>query len=160
MNLPEAIEYARELGALKFFPSADAAVVKIGEVIAESCRDASEARWLVNEMIASFDEWPGPRMLKSVYDGQFAKGKARVFKGLGEKPPIDCQKCGDNGFVVRDGKYHRCDCPGGDSVNETFLTMLDCRTAPAKVERGGSATFTRITEADIAAALAAKGRTA
>lgn len=131
MQLTEAIEYARELGVLKHYWT-DAAVVKIGEIIADMCKDGTEARWLVNEIVREYNEWPGPKALKDTYDAHFIKAQANVFKGWGEKPETLCVRCGDMGTVRPNGaRYERCGCTNGRQVEQKYLDYLN--SAPAKV---------------------------
>ena len=92
------------LSQLKFFPTNEFAQQDIVETIQELCSTDAKAIKLVDLILESYDEWPGPATIRSTYESRVADKK--TF-GPG------CEKCDDgfgSAFLIRrrlpDGSMH------------------------------------------------------
>jgi hypothetical protein len=100
MQIEEAFVFAEELVVLKYFPAGAVALGKVAELIAEVCPTAEDARQVVDEMVRSYEEWPGPSHIRTVR-------QAIVVR---EKPPWDpnapkCQECDGTGWMPSVGSH-------------------------------------------------------
>lgn len=145
MKLDETLAYAEELSVLRDFPARDAAIAKIAELIAQLCANRRQARALVDAMTDGrrFDRWEGPATLRQVHSELFSSTSSNtVFPGF-DRPPIDCQRCTDNGqFVGSHGRMERCTCEAGralpQEVIDAFERMLQISRKFSKPVRGAA----------------------
>jgi len=81
----------------------------------------AQARWLVREARETWTEkWLGTGALKELFDARFpsASRPGNEAQPLGEKPPINCQDCQDNGVLRVRGRHQYCDCGQGTLIRE------------------------------------------
>jgi hypothetical protein len=152
----KALEFAGELEVLRFFPSSPKAIGKIAELIAELCADEVQARWLVDDVCKSCNEWPGPALLRERHASRYGKkAEDQTWPGW-EKPATLCAKCGDAGYTLAADVFEKCDCVAGESLPAKFLELLNQRTKTAKAKRGETAAFSRFSEAELRRILGAE----
>lgn len=79
----------------------------------------AQARWLVREARENWEKWMGTGALKQMFDARFppVHKAGNAAQPLGEKPPISCEKCQDNGWLRDGGRYHYCDCSLGVQIS-------------------------------------------
>ena len=65
------MDAAYRLSCLKFFPSHPAGVAEVAATIHEFAENESQVNWLVHEMKARFDEWPGPKTLRAIHCSRY-----------------------------------------------------------------------------------------
>ena len=60
-----------DLTMLKFFPSDDEARLGIVLMIGRMAEKEEQVRWLVQRVLALYNEWPGPGEVRAVYCSRF-----------------------------------------------------------------------------------------
>ena len=83
------MESLDRLGTLKYFPAKPTVVAAVGKILNELCRDDSEAKRLVDAVLAEFSEWPGPRAIKDLHTAEVASRRAPEVEAKG------CSLCCD-----------------------------------------------------------------
>ena len=74
MTLEEINQIAKliePLTMLKFFPADDGGRLAVMQLIGNMAANEAQVRWLVNRMLNLFDEWPGPRTMRTVFCQKF-----------------------------------------------------------------------------------------
>jgi len=68
MNFDKVTEMILELAGLKRFPVEDYARLALIKMVGEWTDSEDQVRGLVNEMLRSFDEWPGPKTFRQTFN--------------------------------------------------------------------------------------------
>jgi hypothetical protein len=118
-----------ELGCLKDFPMWNpSALEKIAENLARWCKTTAEARRLVDELTSGrFAEWPGPGVMKDVYQELFPQDEYQTPEWMkGNPPKITCGQCDDTG-ALHDTQFNwtRCQCDAGQAVEQSYIDKLN-----------------------------------
>ena len=71
VNVKRAAEAVGRLAILRFFPSDPNAQAAIVQILCEMARSNEQIDWLVNRMIAIYNEWPGPREMRACFCCRF-----------------------------------------------------------------------------------------
>jgi hypothetical protein len=125
MRTDEAMVFAEELACIPRFPwGSRPAVAKVAEVIAAMCGTPADAQRLVDTAVAEMGEWTGIPALRAIQAGLRASND-NTWRGLGERPPVNCGRCSDLGWVVEQWRAHRCHCDAARLVTEEELAQLD-----------------------------------
>lgn len=73
MTDQQAMGYVNLLGVLRFFPTEPEARMWLAKRITAWCvgvpgfTPECQAKWLVEKLLAEFDEWPGPKTMAEVF---------------------------------------------------------------------------------------------
>jgi hypothetical protein len=103
------------LTLMRFFPTSAYALQALVEIFTELCRNDQEAERLTTEMLAGFDQWPGPLALRRCYWTKVADGKG-------------CGACyGHSGWVYIGENI--CPCTCGRGRKERALITLGISVA-------------------------------
>jgi len=89
VSIDVQMESLDRLGTLKYFPAKPTVVAAVGKILNELCRDDSEAKRLVDAVLAEFSEWPGPRAIRELHTAEVASRRAPDVK------PKGCSLCYD-----------------------------------------------------------------
>jgi hypothetical protein len=151
LSFEAALAFAQSLATIPDFPRYEAAVHATAEDLGRWCKGAvvngvglnpeEQAALLVNEARENWYQWQGTAALRALFRSKFERPNRPELMVLdfGEKPPIDCNVCNDNGYYqAADGKYQFCECPAGLEMTKSmpdFLHKLNkCRQARARVK--------------------------
>lgn len=125
MQASEAYAFAEQLGCIPEFPWGNPpAVAKVAEVIAQLCRDAAEARALVNAASESMAKWSGIPGLRAIHQSLRAD-EDQTWRGSYPCISPDCDRCRDLGWVNEGGRHIRCHCGAALKVSDEELQSLD-----------------------------------
>jgi hypothetical protein len=67
MSFDDVADIVGELTCLTFFPEDEAGRLAVLKLVGRMAANPDQVRWLVDRMLNLFDEWPGPRTLRSVF---------------------------------------------------------------------------------------------
>jgi len=112
-----------------------------------------QAEWVVTEARENWDKWLGTAAFRQLFRSKFVApippGNAAV--DYGPKPPIDCPKCNDSGFLQSPRRY--CDCPMGQYLETLWgVRALETRRPQAAQGVRSLQPFEPVTIADMQAA--------
>ncbi len=68
MNFKAVLSMVLELTGLAKFPFEPAAHVALARMVCEWARSEAEVRALIDVMLCDFDEWPGPRTFREIFN--------------------------------------------------------------------------------------------
>jgi hypothetical protein len=71
MNFDTVSGLIAELTLLRFFPSEPNARLALVRMIGEMAHDENEVRWLVHRILALFNDWPGPLVIRQIFCSRF-----------------------------------------------------------------------------------------
>lgn len=114
----------------------------------------NQAEWLVMEARENWETWQGTYGLRKLFRSKFVPElpPSNAAVDYGPKPPIECAKCNDTGFI---GKQF-CDCSMGQQVKSIWGDIPPPFAQPRRPQtaQGVSALqpFRPITEEDLRAA--------
>jgi hypothetical protein len=121
----DALKFARRLKGIDGFPWDDEVIAANARHLQHWCKGSfvedrvwpawAQAEWMISQA-ELWPKWRGTGALKELFDSKFARKvePGNAFKPMGEKQPIQCQSCGDTGYVHPRGKYQYCDCSLGE----------------------------------------------
>ena len=112
-----AMDAAKSLADLNFFPSEENGQISVATIISSMCHTVDQARWLVEKMHRTYNSWPGPLEMRACFCSKFR--------------PID-------GFEVGSTIY-----PDGIPSDKEQLPQIVAPDVPA-LEGSESAEFLRI----------------
>jgi hypothetical protein len=164
----KAYSIAGRLTTIPDFPRNEEAIEATAEDLIRWCRGSNEgerewspeaqAIWTVEKARESWNSWIGSAALKSIFDSKFVILPTQPLN-LGERPPIDCRRCGDTGVVQNaTGRYEWCGCDQADRMRVELPDWLQFmnREKPKRTVKPLSpwpADLKPITQADIDAAV-------
>lgn len=62
-----ALNAVAAFGMLRFFPSDEITRATLAELIERMANKPHEIQWLVQKVLANYDEWPGPQHLRAIF---------------------------------------------------------------------------------------------
>jgi hypothetical protein len=138
-----------ELGALKFFPRGDAAVLlALTRLCGAMCHNEGEVRWLINRMTSGlYSEWPGLAEMRACFCSKFRpKDGISTFStvyldGIPSEQPTRAAIAGPDLLALPEGRSASADAEG----ELVALALVAGNTVTRSL--GG-----RVTAAEIAAA--------
>lgn len=125
LDSESAIHFARQLKAIPGFPWDDEVIKAHAEHLMRWCKGAiigdrvwpaeAQAHWLVTEVQETWDKWLGTGGLRQVFREKFHPKNRPELRPLnmGEKPPIACSICNDNGIINTPHGHRYCECDQG-----------------------------------------------
>lgn len=133
LDLEVALKLATQLTTIADCPRSAIAIEATAQDLIRWCRGwigqnnvwppEAQARWLVREARETWTEkWLGTGALKQLLDARFPSTSlpGNAAQPLGEKPPIECRNCQDNGWLCVRGRHQYCDCDLGTRMREDF----------------------------------------
>lgn len=149
LNMHLALKIAARLTVVKEFPRYQEAIDAVAEDLIDLTLDCHEdeaerrARWTIETVRRTWDEWSGQSELIRIYHKQFTpprqiKSEDNEVKDWGVKPPINCQVCNDTGVLrlQSSGPYQWCECEAGILLHLDFPQWLEFinRVQPERVQ--------------------------
>lgn len=111
-----------------------------------------QAYWLVQVVaVSTWNKWLGGAGLRAAFLEKFKSSnrpELQEWRGLGEKPPIQCAECNDNGLLrTGSGVTVACHCQAGRSVPPKLLDVanrsITARNPQAIAPAAGHKTITQ-----------------
>ena len=97
------------LSVMKWFPTNSYALVTVAEIIRELCPDEGEVSVLVQEMVNTADEWPGPLSLRNAYTAILERRKIAEKERIQAERRKEARRERDEHEVTCHGYYVRTD---------------------------------------------------
>lgn len=146
LNAKVALDVVTPLRLVKDFPRDQAALDAVAEDLIDLTLDCDEneakqrAQWVVTEIRRHWDEWSGSKDLILLYRSRWpeqreVKSEDNEAKQYGQKPGVDCLRCGDNGVIRPTEKepWRWCECQAGVRLHfelPDWLELLNREVPP------------------------------
>jgi len=120
-----AKDQVRRLQAMKFFPSDPVAAKELITALL-SADDEKRAKAAVDNFLATTQECPTPADIRRAVIREDAPEYSLPF----EQPSDVCPACNGIGAITENGKYVRCLCSNGVTIDEKLIEMMNSPKGP------------------------------